>query len=174
MLIGGSTVSLVGNSVLSISDFQLASGTLGGEKSLTTNGASSWESGTLTGSGTGLALDGSGVLTIGTAAIKSFSGQVSNAGAIVWTEGQVRSGASGSTFTNTGTIDLQGDGASFSTLFTGSVVNEVAGTLSRTVGTGTATISLPVTNTGTVDVDTGTLQLTGTFELNERELRTIP
>ena len=158
--ISGGTTTVSGNAA--VSNLQMTGGTIsGGGGTLSVDGDSTWEGGTLSGIGTELNLAGSGVLTISTGTIKSFSGQISNGGSIVWTEGQIRPGTSGSnTFSNTGTIDFQGDGNSFVVHHPGSVVNEAGGTIARTVGTGTASIGLPLNNQGTIDVDTTTLRLT--------------
>ena len=60
--------------------------------------------------------------------------------------------------TNTGTIDITSDATGGFVIDNDATLNN-AGTLRRSTGTGTATLSLFVANTGTVEVQTGTLQL---------------
>jgi hypothetical protein len=62
-VINSFTVTIPALVDIEIGSLALTGGTVAGEGSLTINAASTWDSGTLTGSGTGLALDGSGVLT---------------------------------------------------------------------------------------------------------------
>lgn len=107
-----------------------------------------------------------GVLIAAGAGQKFFDGAVTNAGTLVWQQGLIYAGdgtttSTGHMFTNTGLVDLQGDGTSFALNYTGSVVNAAGGTLRRSVGTGTATITLPVDNQGTIEVRSGTLSLSG-------------
>ena len=76
-VINSFTVTIPALVDIEIESLALTGGTIAGEGSLTLIDSSTWDGGTLSGGATGLALDGSGV-TIGTAALKSFSGQVSN------------------------------------------------------------------------------------------------
>ena len=119
-----------------------------------------------------MTLSGAGPLTISGATNKFFTGSVANSGTWIWNEGLVYSNAPDSSITNSGLIDLQGDGSSFSLNHTGSLNNSAGGILRRSTGTGTASISLAVNNQGTIEVDSGTLQLSeggsssGSFQID--------
>jgi YD repeat-containing protein len=89
-------------------------------------------------------------------------GALINTGSIIVTgDNEIYAQASGATITNQpgGTFDFQGTGTLSPNGFSGPTFNN-AGVLERSTGSGTATISFPVSNTGTIVVDAGTLDLT--------------
>ncbi|QDT73430.1 beta strand repeat-containing protein [Lacipirellula limnantheis] len=167
-VVNANSVTIPAATNIVIESLTLGGGRIGGEGSLTLNGASTWTGGTLAGptAGTGqFTRAGSGPITAG-GGQKFFDGAVTNAGTLLWQQGPIYAGdgtttSTGHTFTNTGLVDLQGDGTSFAQNYAGSVANAAGGTLRRSVGTGLATITLPVENQGTFDVDTGILALSG-------------
>ena len=108
----------------------------------------------------------SGSMTIATTTSPNnpvnFAGTLTNTGSIIETgSNNVNANANGTTINNqaTGTFDFQGTGTLASNGFTGLMFNN-AGTLERSTGAGTGTISFPVANTGTIAGNAGTLDFT--------------
>ena len=92
-----------------------------------------------------------------------LTGTLTNTGAIVVTgTNTIFANATGTTINNQagGSFDFQGAAYLYSNSETSTAFNN-AGTLERTTGTGTATISFPVNDTGTIQGNAGTLLLTG-------------
>ena len=84
--------------------------------------------------------------------------RVSGTGILTWTGGSITMDTQAA-IDNRGTFDIQGDGL---TLSGNTFVNRTGARLTRTMGTGTATLGATVTNEGgQILVDTGTLQLDG-------------
>ncbi len=67
----------------------------------------------------------------------------------------------GSVINNTGTWDAQTDGAAIVNYYLGATSFNNSGTFKKSAGTGTTSISIAFTNTGTVDVQSGTLNVSG-------------
>ena len=139
--------------------YALSSGTLTGSGSLSLAGRFNWTGGTLGSAGSNLVLTVGGGLTLSGAGKILYATLVNN-GAATWSGGLVTCYAS-ALFSNTpsGTLDLTADGSAFSQP-TGSPSLANAGTLRKSAGTGTTTVSVPCANTGSVQVNSGTLTLT--------------
>ncbi len=121
------------------------------------SGLFQWSGGNLYGSVTN-----AGSLTIDGTGNEFLVGTLTNAGtaALVGSGGQLYGYSSTATIDNQAgaTFDLQGDGY-LRYYYGGTFSNE--GTLKKSSGTGTSTISFALDNTATAEVDTGTLDPTG-------------
>ena len=130
--------------------------------SLTVQGAMEWSSGALVGDGS---IQLAGATTISGPAPKVLSGSVTNSGTMTWQEGPIsffaQPGGVEAVLHNSGTIDMVGNGFSFS-FSSGSpaLVNEATGILRRLPTPGMATIDVVATNHGRVEVQASTLQFT--------------
>ncbi len=154
----GNTLTVTGG--VSVSNFELAGGTLAGTHTLT--GATAWKGSSLNSSGTTTIPSGS-TLTISSTADHDFNTRaLVNNGTVNWQAGQLRTGNGGSV-TNNATwndsaasnfVNPFGNAASFT--------NASSGTYTRT-GTGTTTFSVPFTNAGTVEINGGTLAFSGGY-----------
>ena len=173
---GAGTVALSSNAILALGSqnvtmlpgFSQSSGTLSGTGKLTLAGGAAFSGGydAETGSGTTV-LQG---LSSITGSVTLDGGRVlENQGTLTWSSGYIYLGYNPSG-TSLGGATVQNDaGAVFDIDTNGyQIVDETgavsfvnAGTVAETAGSGT-TIGVPVTNTGTVEVETGTLELTGT------------
>lgn len=167
-IINAGSVDIPALTEIVIESLSFGFGQISGGGGLQLNASSSWTgNGEFVGPAAGmgqLTLSGSGPLTVSNACcFKLFRGSVTNAGTLVWQEGApIASNTTGSTFTNVGLIDHQGDGTSFGVLSSpGTLINAPDGILRRSVGLGIATITMPLTNNGTIDVDTGILEING-------------
>ncbi len=88
---------------------------------------------------------------------------LNNASTANWTSANglgMRTGT-GSVINNTGTWDAQTDGAAIVNFYLGATSFNNSGTFKKSAGTGTTSISIAFTNTGTVDVQSGTLNVSG-------------
>ncbi|NCR71712.1 MAG: hypothetical protein GPI93_11170 [Microcystis aeruginosa LG13-12] len=159
------------NSVLSDEAFVINGGILT-VNNLTVNDTFSLSSGTLNLNGTtpSVVNNGSGKTTLkgttnisGTNAKSVDTRTIENQGTVTWTNGEIYlyNGANWNN-TATGVFDIQGNnGFSWYQINSNQPKLNNAGTLKKTAGTGTTTISTQLNNTGTVQVQTGTLNLTG-------------
>lgn len=140
--------------------YTLASGTLTGSGLLNLAGRFNWTGGTLGGAGSNLVLTAGGGLAIGGATAKTLYSTLINNGTGTWSGGLVTCFPS-ALFSNTpnGAFDLSADGSAFS-VQSGSPSFINAGTLRKSAGTGTTTVSVPCGNSGSVQVNHGTLSLT--------------
>jgi hypothetical protein len=131
-------------------------GTIVSNGSLTVHAATNWTTGTLAGTGT---VNLAGTTTISGNGVKTISGTVINSGTMTWQGGQVGFvpvAGSLPQLQNSGTIQLQGDGAFLA--FAGgqpSFVNQAGGTLRQLSGPGISQIDVATTNQGTIDVQVG-------------------
>ena len=108
-----------------------------------------------------------GVLTIATTTAPNnpvnLAGTLTNTGSIIVTGNQgINAIANGTTINNQAeaTFDFQ-DAAYISSNFQTSTAFNNAGTLERTAGGGTASISFPVADTGKIESDSGVLNVSG-------------
>ena len=144
-------------------------GTLTGSDTVTVSGQTTWTYGTMSGTGTtvadgGLAItvssDGSVLLdnrTLTNAGIGTLSSSGSNS-ALEAGDNAIINNLSGATF------DVQNSiGINTNYHVPGSATFNNQGTLTKSTGSGTTTISAALNNTGTVSVQSGTLDVTGTF-----------
>jgi RHS repeat-associated protein len=156
----------VSKAVAIAGNLTLASGTLNGDGTISAAGSGSQWTGGAISFGTG-SLTNSGTLTITTTTTPNFhlnlAGMLANTGAIIVTgTDPVSASAAGTVINNQvgGTFDFQAGASLSSNSQAGANFNN-AGTLERSTGTGTATISFPVTDSGTIQGNSGTLLLTG-------------
>jgi len=136
------------------------SGTLGCSNLITVSGPMIWSVGTITGNNT---LNVNGGLAISGAGGKYLYSTVVNSGAGSWSGSPVYCYGT-ALFSNApaATFDLTNDGAAFY-LSGGSPWLANAGTLRKTAGAGTTTVSISCTNSGTARVNSGTLSFGGAF-----------
>lgn len=159
--ISGGTLTL--DSAFTVDSLTLSNGNLTGPGSLTLTGfGSTWSGGTLSGTGT-LSLAGTASLAINPTSSATLSArQISNAGSIVWADGQLNTGQ-GATIVNQagGSFTLTSDDTlAFNLSGTRTAITN-AGTFAKTGGSNTSDIQASFTNTGTLNVSSGTLQLSG-------------
>ncbi len=132
-------------------------GSLAGAGSLTVDGAFTWNGGSWAGGGTTTLNNG---LTVGGSSLKDVNPRV-----VVVSGNVVQGGTAGirlfagSSFTSNGTYDIQADVGVALQSGTPSFTNN--GTLKKSAGTGTSTVSVTCNNVGTVSVQTGTLNFSG-------------
>jgi hypothetical protein len=140
----------------------LSTGTLAGPGDLTVTGLLTWTGGTMSGSGRTVA---NGGMAVSGPAGKTLDGRaLDNAGTATWTGGDIAM-ANGAVFNNLpgGTWDAQGDAGFVWNLVGVTPALNNAGTFRKSAGTGTTTVAVTFSNTGTVDVQTGTINLAGSF-----------
>lgn len=147
----------------SVGALVMTGGTLAATGSLTVVATgSSWQSGSLSGSGRLTIASGSD-LAINGPDVKTLDGQaLSNQGAITWSGGTMSTG-NGATITNQA-------GATFTTSFDGTLAYYIGGnrtvftnngTFTKSAGTGVTDLQSTFNNSGAVNVNTGSLQLSG-------------
>ena len=165
LVVNGGTVMLNGSGTLAPAVLSVSGGTLQGSQAVTVSGPFAWSGGTLGSAGSATVVTANGGLTM-SGTIKNLFATLVNNGAGAWSAGQV--GCYGAAlFSNTpaATLDLTADGAAF--VFLGGTPSFVhAGTLRKTAGTGTTTVSLPCANTGSVQANSGTVSFGGAFVQN--------
>jgi hypothetical protein len=141
------------------------SGIVNGGGTLTDSGLLKMSGGTMSGNGVtnangGLQIDGIqnfvDTRTVNVAGSSAFSGSAPSQAGYLYL-------SNGATLTNTGTFD-SGWAANFDNTIlpngvTGTFTN--SGTFTRSVGSGTTTVSVPFNNSGTVNIQSGTLTLDG-------------
>jgi hypothetical protein len=149
----------------------LNGGVLAGSGLLTINGRFNWSGGRI-GAGTALTLGSSGLFVSAGAGLLDFSGVLTNAGTIRLTSGVLRciaysaySGGYGLLVNAPGgLIDFQADvGIDAYNDATGvgapALINQ--GTIRKSAGSNSSSISLPFYNSGMLDVQSGTVAITG-------------
>jgi hypothetical protein len=159
LIVNGGTVEFDGPGTVAPASLLLSQGTLQGTQAVTVAGPFVWSGGFLGSAGSPTVITANGGLTMaGTA--KFLYATLINNNAAIWTEGLVYCYAA-AMFSNTpaATLDLTADG-SFLFVASGSPSFVNAGTLRKTAGAGTTTISTPCANTGSVQANGGTLVLT--------------
>jgi fibronectin-binding autotransporter adhesin len=143
--------------------FELAGGTLGGAGNFTVPAGSqfNWTGGTL-GTGGVFTVASGGTVTLSGAATKVLRRRFVNTGTVTWTGGTVQ-GNSNPTFDNQagGVLDLQTDNTFFASSDSSTRTLLNSGTVRKSAGAGTTVWQDVFNNTGTVEIQTGTLQLTG-------------
>jgi hypothetical protein len=145
----------------------LTAGTLGGTGPLAVNGPFIWSSGTIQNSG-GVTLNGTSSLEGADSLIAAY---LINAGALTWSGSgsYLNFNNQGGTLTNlaSGTITITAD-VSTANSSPGTIGN--AGLITKTGTTGTTTFG-PFVNTGTLSVQSGTVNLAGSFTLSGGTLK---
>ena len=154
------TVTLAGN--VSVSNFELASGTLNGAGNLTVGNVLNWSGGTMSGTGT-TTIPAGKTLNI-TSGFHALLRPLVNAGNTVWTGGAIDSGQ-GLALTNQagGVFDCQVDQSLFANQGGALPQFSNAGTFRKSAAAGTTTCNWPFTNTGTVQAQSGTIRFQSTF-----------
>ncbi|MBF0368285.1 MAG: tandem-95 repeat protein [Magnetococcales bacterium] len=165
------TVSVSGGSLEfnvddNLDNLSLSSGSIGGSGIAIVNTTMDWTGGTIDTTGD---LQVNGALDISGSAIKYMdSGNFSLAGSGTWDEGKIYLNY-GSTFTvdSGATLDIQGD-LTMDEVYNSGVDSSliVDGTVTKSTGTETAYLQLPVDSIGTISVTSGTLAMntSGYFE----------
>lgn len=142
--------------------YNFSGGALTGSGSLALAGSFNWTSGgSLGGGGSTQILSVNGGLAISGATGRTFGGgTLVNNGSGTWSGGQITCSGT-AVFRNapSGTFDFQADGSAF-IFSSGTSLMVNSGTLRKTAGIGTTTITLRCNNTGSVQVNSGTLALT--------------
>ena len=161
LTLSGGTLALNGTTGNKIDNLTLSGSTLTGtgELVVVTNGIFNWTSGDQSGTGKTI-LKGTSTLS-GTGNKFLDTRKIENQGNVIWTNGNIylNNGAIWDN-TATGIFDIQGNNSFNQNVGSQTQLNN-AGTLKKTGGTGTTTISTQLNNTGTVQVSTGTLYLSG-------------
>ena len=160
---GGTLLVGAGATVAGSGTFALSSGTFGGAGNFTVPAGSlfTWTAGTIATGGV-LTVAAGGAATISTGFTKTLRRQVDNAGTWTWLSGSVQ-GNDAPTFNNLagGVFDIQADATFFSTTDSSVRSFNNAGTLRKSVGTGTTDWQGLLNNSGTVAVLVGTLDSGG-------------
>jgi hypothetical protein len=157
--VSGGTLNLSTGDPQTLSSLSQSAGTLGGSDTLTVSGTTTWSGGFMNGGGTtqasgGLSLTGAGVRDLNPRTLRTPLGAT-------WSgTGQVRLGT-GSVIDNAGLWDVQGDLTIGMLSGGGTFSNASTGTLRKSAGGGTLTMTPALSNAGTVEVQTGTLTLDG-------------
>ncbi len=157
IVLSGGTLDIGQASVLT-GTLTMSGGTLAGNGDVAVAGMLTWNNGTMSGIGTTRA---NGGLTFSGSYGRYLDGRsLENAGAAVFLDGSltayhaaVIANLAGATF------DFQGDDFIYSS--TGGATFDNQGTLSKSAGSGSASIYVPLNNSGVVDVQAGTLTLRG-------------
>ena len=164
--ISAGTVDFSNAAGSAVPNLALTGGTLGGAGNLAVNGPFTWSGGTIQ---TTVTLSGASSLnSVATHGMNlSTGGLLINAGTLTW------SGSDKNLWFNTGTLtnlalgtiiiaaDISSDG--------GSTLGN-AGLVTKTGTFGTTTLSAAFVNTGTVNVQSGTINLAGSYNLNKGTL----
>ncbi len=149
--------------------FTLSGGTLAGAGNLTipVGGTFVWTGGNMSGSGrttisSASDPDPAATLSISGTLDKNLHGGrvLENAGVATFAASYLSSGT-GAVIENSGSFELRGDGDLHYNFGGAKTRFENSGTLTKTAGTGTTTISASVDNDGLVEASTGTLDLSG-------------
>jgi len=167
LVVSGGNLILNGAGAIAPASLSLSAGSLSGTQPVSVSGASIWSGGSLGGIDqyhpTSLTVTANGSLVMNGTYKYLFGGTLINSGAGSWSANNVYC-YNNALLTNapTGTLDLQADGTAF-WLQSGSPSLANAGTLRKSAGTGTSTISLPCNNSGVVQAAIGTLSCTGRY-----------
>ncbi len=157
-VISGATANF--NSNVTLSNVTLSGG-LGGSGTVTVSGTLNWTGGGMAGGGTTVIASGATVAVSG-GNVKTFGPRtLNNSGTMTASGGEVR-GLNGAVFNNgaSGLVDFQGD-LIFYNPFGGSVVFNNSGTVQKSGGTGATTIGMTFNNNGALNVQSGTINVTG-------------
>jgi hypothetical protein len=160
LVVNGGSVMLNGSGAVAPAFLSVSDGTLQGSQAVTVSGPFVWSGGTLGSAGSATVITANGGLTMNGLGKNLYATLVNN-GAGVWSAGQV--GCYGlALFSNApaATLDFTADGNAISPGAGGNGLLVNAGTLRKTAGTGTTTLSLPCANTASVQANSGTLALT--------------
>jgi hypothetical protein len=144
-----------------VTNFTVAGATMNASNTIVVPGIFAWTGGTIGSAGSIMTLLANGGITLN-GSTKTFSGgTIVNNGSAVWTLGQITCNNT-AIFSNTpaGTFDFQADGTG-PALNSGAPLFANSGTIRKSAGTGTSTISVACNNSGQVQVQTGTLSFTG-------------
>ncbi|MBI5385683.1 MAG: autotransporter-associated beta strand repeat-containing protein [Verrucomicrobia bacterium] len=136
--------------------------TLTGTGALTVHGSSSWNGGTMSGSGRTIVAPGA-TLTIGNL-VSLFGGRtLENGGTVLWTGGNIAIGNNVSITNRAGALFEVRHAANLNYTFTVGPRFDNAGTFRKTVSAGTTTVAggMAFNNYGTVEIQSGTLNLGG-------------
>jgi hypothetical protein len=145
------------NSDVTLTTLTLSNGTLTGAGTVTVNGLLTWTGGTMSGGGATVA--NGGIAVSGTSGKTLSLRTLDNVGVATWT------GTGNITFSthavwnnlDTGLLDIRNDASLGGAQTT---INN-AGTIRKSAGTATSTITAALNNVGTVDAASGTLSLNG-------------
>lgn len=155
--LGNGDISIGNGVTLSL----LSSGTeLTGDADLVIDGILNWNRGKITGNG---AITNNNLIQITGDRSKTVGKNLVNNGIIDWTEGGGLNFENGASLTNapSASFNIIGDGNILLSSGTGSkLINN--GTVSKTVTTGNTTIGLEFHNRGAFNINSGSIQLTGT------------
>ena len=156
LVVNGGSVTLNGSGAVAPAFLSVSGGTLQGSQAVSVSGPFAWSGGTLGSVGSATVVTANGGLTMN-GTLKYLSATLINNGAGAWSVGQINCyGSALLSNTPAATLDLAADGTVMSLIGgTGLLAN--AGTLRKTVGTGTTSLSLPCANTGFVQINSGTL-----------------
>jgi hypothetical protein len=163
LVVNGGTVVLSGTGTVAPSTLSLSSGSVQGSLPVGVPGAFSWTGGAVGGTaGATLVVTANGGLTMSGAA-KTLYGRLVNNGLATWSGADIHCYPA-ALFSNTpnGSLDLTADNTAFS-VQSGSPTFANAGTLRKTVGSGTTAINPGFRNSGTVQANTGTLSFGSSF-----------
>jgi hypothetical protein len=152
LAIGGGTIIFSGTGVITPSLLNFSFGFLQGTMPITVLGPMLWTGGTL---GTAATVSANGGLTL-SGQNKVLSCTLVNNGAATWTNGQLACNSAVFSNSASATLDVLGDGSVFA-VNSGTPLLFNDGTLRKTGGAGTASVTIPFSNSGTVQVNTGTL-----------------
>jgi len=160
-LSGGAANFTTGRSI-SMGTLSLSGGNLTGSDAVTAGGLLTWTGGTLSGAAP---FNANGGMSI-SGTTKYMDGRtLNNAGTATWTGSNYIYMSNGAVVNNlaTGTLNLQGDRSFYFSAGLQPAFNN-AGTISRTINTGTFTFDgVAFSNSGTVSAQTGTLAFSGGY-----------
>jgi len=161
-LSGGAASFTTGRSI-SMGTLSLSGGNLTGSDAVSAGGLLTWTGGTLSGAAP---FNANGGISISGGAAKYMDGRtLNNAGTATWTGSNYIYMSNGAVVNNlaTGTLNLQGDRSFYFSGGSQPAFNN-AGTVSRTINTGTFTFEgVAFSNSGTVSAQTGTLAFSGGY-----------
>jgi hypothetical protein len=165
--LSGGVLNLNNPTVLTISNMAMVGGDLGGNGLLTVNGQFTWSGGTIANTA-GVKLNGASSLNSMFANGMNLQSSLINAGALNWSGIGTNLFFNGGTITNlsNGTITITTDVSSSS----GGTIFVNAGLMTKTGGSGITTLSATIVNTGTLAVQSGTINLAGSYTLNNGTL----
>jgi fibronectin-binding autotransporter adhesin len=156
LVVAAGTLTLNSASAISVADLSMQSGNLAGTAPITLTGATqTWTGGTI---------GGSGLLTIPNGTSVAVNGYVyfdtrpiTNAGTMTYSSNYYSYLYNGLTFTNSGTVDFQGDGGFYIGSGTPSVIN--SGTIKKSAGSGSGGLQVALTaqSGSQVQVQSGSL-----------------
>lgn len=159
---GSAATSILLGSASSTPTLEWTAGTISGALTIASNGFMRWLGGILQGtanveSGGGLALEGPAVKWI-------YSGTLTNAGLLTWTNTGNFEVDAGARLVNLagGIVDIQNDQSLFLTYNPASSIQN-AGLWRKSAGSGITTISVAFTNTGTVEAQSGMLNYASAY-----------